>query len=102
MRAKLSSLSVDTLGYDLTELPSIEADGPDDGFDEPAGQKQAESEDQTRTVRETLHLQSQTMRDLEQLVLAFDALETWAQRLDEYEQCVLHSAIPNYLSGMVY
>jgi hypothetical protein len=42
------------------------------------------------------------MRDLEQLVLAFDALETWAQRLDQYEQCVLHSAIPTFPLGMVY
>lgn len=103
MRAKLSSLSVDTLGYDLTDLPPIEPDGSDNGLGEPSSPGKADvakspvqsarykrqnrsSEGQTRTLRESLSLQSQTMRDLEQLVLAFDALETWAQRLDEYEQ----------------
>jgi len=103
MRAKLSSLSVDTLGYDLSDVPQIETNGQSDGFDEPASPRKADlsksptqsamskrrhrsSEGETRTLHETLYLQSQTMRDLEQLVLAFDSLETWAQRLDEYER----------------
>ncbi|EEH41474.2 hypothetical protein PAAG_03037 [Paracoccidioides lutzii Pb01] len=39
----------------------------------------------SRGQRADLYLQSHTMRDLEYLIAAFVSLETWANRMDEYE-----------------
>lgn len=76
----------------------ILANGSENGFDEPASPVKAsptkspmKSGIQRRrplssNLRAELFLQSHTMRDLEYLIAAFDALETWAGQMDQYEQ----------------
>lgn len=49
-------------------------------------EKRKPARNQSKGLRETLFLQAETMKELEQLVWAFDALEKWGDRMDEYEK----------------
>jgi nuclear pore complex protein Nup107 len=98
-RMRLSDISRQSFGFDLTEFPYGVEDGVEPATSEPSSPTKSRllgsphkrnrsltsrvpSNDQTNLLIQ----QSQTMRDLEELILAFDALEGFAvvcERLDK-------------------
>ncbi|KAF5854945.1 Nucleoporin nup84 [Aspergillus alliaceus] len=101
-RMRLSDISRESFGFDLAEFPYGVEDGTEPPTPEPASptksrlfgsphkrnrsvSNRAPSDEQTSLLIQ----QSQTMRDLEELILAFDALEVFAvicEKLDEYKR----------------
>ncbi|KAL4790198.1 107-domain-containing protein, partial [Aspergillus venezuelensis] len=88
-RMRISDISRNSFGFDVADFPVDYEDGLEGGPSEPPsptktrvyGHKRSKSStnslpstDQTKL----LYIQSQTIRDLEQLILAFDALENFA------------------------
>ncbi|KAL4780475.1 107-domain-containing protein [Aspergillus varians] len=95
-RMRLSDISRESFGFDIADFPVDYEDGTDIGTPEPSsptktrvyGHKRNRSSNSLPSTNQTrlLYVQSQTMRDLEQLILAFDALEVFAivcEKLDE-------------------
>jgi nuclear pore complex protein Nup107 len=95
-RMYLSEISRESFGFDIAEFPIDAEDGTDAGTPEPSsptktrvyGHKRNKSSNSLPSTAETrlLYTQSQTMRDLEELILAFDALERFAtvcEKLDK-------------------
>lgn len=94
----LSDISQESFGYDVVEYPNTTEDGVEASTLEPSSPTKLKipgsahkrsrsngvsSDTQTRF----LYQQSQTMRDLEALISAFDALENFAviwEKLDKY------------------
>ncbi|KAL2829560.1 107-domain-containing protein [Aspergillus pseudoustus] len=94
-RMNLSEISRESFGLDIAEFP-IDVEGTDVGTPEPSsptktrvyGHRRNKSSNSLPSTVETrlLYTQSQTMRDLEELILAFDALERFAavcEKLDK-------------------
>lgn len=94
----LSHLSQESFGFDVAEFPMEMEDGSDAPTPEPmspskirlpgSAHKRSRSNGFTNGAQQgILYQQSQTMRDLEALILAFDALENFAmlwEKLDKY------------------
>lgn len=98
MRTRLSEVSVEAIGFDIAELITMADDGSEAEFEVSATPVKGKYERrpntktvQTRKLHEAMYQQSQTMRELEQLVLAFDALEAWADSLDDIQKYVVKS-----------
>ncbi|KAK2791890.1 Nucleoporin nup84 [Onygenales sp. PD_12] len=97
-RVRVDMVPADITGIDLPDHHDIMANGSENGFDEPpspikASPSKSPLKSSTHSRRrplsggfkEEIFLQSHTMRDLEHLIAAFDSLENWAARLDQYE-----------------
>lgn len=96
-RMNLSDLSRESFGFDVAEFPMEMEDGVDASTPEPmspskirlpgSAHKRSRSNGVTNGAQQSiLYQQSQTMRDLEALILAFDALENFAtlwEKLDK-------------------
>lgn len=94
----LSHLSQESFGFDVAEFPIEMEDSSDAPTPEPmspskirlpgSAHKRSRSNGVTNGAQQSiLYQQSQTMRDLEALILAFDALENFAmlwEKLDKY------------------
>ncbi|KAL2818994.1 107-domain-containing protein [Aspergillus cavernicola] len=95
-RMRLSDISRESFGFDLADFPVDYEDGTDIGTPEPSsptktrvyGHKRSKSSNSLPSTSQTrlLHAQSQTMRDLEQLILAFDALERFANVCEKLDK----------------
>ncbi|KAL4925837.1 nucleoporin Nup84/Nup107 family protein [Aspergillus undulatus] len=94
-RMRLSDISRESFGFDVADFPVDYEDG-DIGTPEPSsptktrvyGHKRNKSSANSlpsTTQTKLLYVQSQTMRDLEQLILAFDALERFALVCEKLE-----------------
>ncbi|KAL4916215.1 107-domain-containing protein [Aspergillus aurantiobrunneus] len=87
-RMRLSEISLECFGFDVADFPVDYEDGTDIGTPEPSspaktrvyGHKRNKSSNSVSSTSQTrlLYVQSQTMRDLEELIFAFDALERFA------------------------
>ena len=93
MRTRLSDVSIETIGFDIAELPSMGDDGFEADFEVSANDSTFErhpssATTQRRDVYAVMYAQSAAMRELEQLILAFDALEVWTDCLDDFQKCV--------------
>lgn len=93
MRTRLADVSAETIGFDIADLPTMGDEDSEAEFEISATPVKGEYERrpnaktvQTRKLHETMYKQSQTMRELEQLILAFDALEAWANVVDDYHE----------------
>ncbi|KAI9371384.1 107-domain-containing protein [Aspergillus egyptiacus] len=95
-RMRLSDISRESFGFDVADFAVDYEDGNEIGTPEPLSPTKARIHEQKRnrasgslpstSQTKLLHTQSQTMRDLEQLILAFDALERFAiacERVDK-------------------
>ncbi|KAI5287231.1 Nucleoporin nup84 [Ascosphaera aggregata] len=97
-RAPLAQLSLDILGYDVTTHPDLlnaeegENDGGDGGATPTQESPQSEST-QKMGQREKFYAQSQTMRDLELLVDAFEALHKWGELVKQLERSTIDAEI---------
>lgn len=96
MRVSLGEVSMETIGFDVAELPIMGDDGSEAEFEVSATPVKGEYERrpntktmQTRKLHEAMYLLSQTMREFEQLLLTFDALEGWIECFDELEKYVV-------------
>lgn len=96
MRTRLGEVSVETIGFDIAELPTMGDDGSEAEFEVSATPVKGKYERrpntktvETRKLHEAMYQQSQTMRELEQLMLTFDALEGWADCFDEFDKYVV-------------
>jgi nuclear pore complex protein Nup107 len=97
-RMRLSDLSREFFGFDIADFyPGDYEDGTDRGTPEPTspsklrafGHKRNKSSNtslQSTSQTRLLYAQSQTMRDLEQLILAFDALEAFALTCEKVDK----------------
>ncbi|KAL4905953.1 hypothetical protein BDW74DRAFT_167585 [Aspergillus multicolor] len=95
-RMRLSEISLESFGFDIAEFyPADYENGTDRGTPEPSspsklktfGHKRNKSSSNSvhsTSQHQLLYDQSKTMRDLEELTLAFDALENFALT---YEKC---------------
>ncbi|KAK2761540.1 Nucleoporin nup84 [Arachnomyces sp. PD_36] len=93
MRTRLADVSAETIGFDIADLPAMGEDGDEVEFEVSATPVKGRYERrpnskslETKELHETMYQQSQTMRELEQLILAFDALEGWADCLDDLQK----------------
>lgn len=97
-RMNLSDISQESFGYDVVEYPNTTEDGVETPTSEPSSPTKLKIPGSAHkwsrsngvspdTQTRFLYQQSQTMRDLEALILAFDALENFAviwEKLDKY------------------
>jgi nuclear pore complex protein Nup107 len=95
MRTRLAEVSAQTIGFDIADLPNIADDGSEVEFEVSATPIKGRYERrpntktiQTRNLHESMYQQSQTMRELEHLVLAFDAVEGWVDCVGDLERYV--------------
>lgn len=99
-RMNLSYLSQESFGFDVAEFPMGMEDGMDAPTPEPtsptkvrlpgSAHKRSRSNGVPNGAQTSiLYQQSQTMRDLEALILAFDALENFAMLWEKLDKCVL-------------
>lgn len=114
----LSDISREILGYDVAEFPLLGDDGLESGLSEaPSPAKASPSKKsglrglrssigpQSQSRPAVMFRQSQVMRELEQLILAFDALEKFAlawDELDQYAFCLYPSVIPGQCAEQSY
>ncbi|KAL3480168.1 107-domain-containing protein [Aspergillus californicus] len=87
-RMRLSEISQEAFGFDIADFPVDYEDGGDIGTPEPSsptktrvyGHRRNRSSNSLPSTHETriLYIQSQNMRDLEHLIIGFDALERFA------------------------
>ncbi|OJD21169.1 hypothetical protein ACJ73_07494 [Blastomyces percursus] len=100
-RELFNRVRVDMVPGDITGLGhspfEVLANGSENGFEEPTSRvKSSPTKSPLKSgiprrrplssnLRAELYLQSHTMRDLECLIAAFDALESWAGQMDQYE-----------------
>jgi hypothetical protein len=107
----LSEISQEMMGFDIREAPLLEENGLGDDVPAPPSptkspskrsrQRQANgSSSQTSDSRALMYQQAQLMLDMEQIVVAFDALEefqlTWEQ-LELYETLLVALFLTNEL-----
>ncbi|PYH99387.1 nuclear pore complex protein An-Nup84 [Aspergillus ellipticus CBS 707.79] len=97
-RMRLSDLSQEAFGFDISEF-TLDVEAAPEVYDEPASpsksrlfgspHKRSRSRNSVASTGSQTNLliqQSQTMRDLEALILAFDALERFAILFDKFER----------------
>lgn len=92
-RMRVSDVSREMFGFDIAEFP---ADYEDNGTPEPSsptkmklyGHSRNKSSNSLPSTGQTrlLYAESQTWRDLEQLILAFDALENFAHACEKFDK----------------
>lgn len=93
---RLSDISKELFGFDLIQFPFGAEDGIEPGTPEPSSptksrlfgsHRRSRSNGLPSSTQTNLLLQqSQTMRDLEELVLGFDALERFAIILERFDK----------------
>lgn len=94
---RLSETSREILGFDITEAPLLEEDGLENHVSEPASPVKSPSKkarlrqlssagSESENSRLEMYQQAQIMLELEQLTLAFDALENFQLIWDEHER----------------
>lgn len=95
MRTRLAEVSMETIGFDIAELPSMGDDEAEAEFEISATPVKGEYERrpnskavQTRKLHEAMYRYSYSMREFEQLMLAFDAMEGWVDSLEEFRRYV--------------
>ncbi|KAL1961949.1 hypothetical protein VTN77DRAFT_730 [Rasamsonia byssochlamydoides] len=94
-RVRLSETSRQVLGFDITEVPFLEENGLENNVSEPASPTKSPSKKsrlrqlngtQSQNSRVEMYQQAQIMLELEQLILAFDALENFQLIWDQHER----------------
>ncbi|KAG2415467.1 hypothetical protein HFD88_006658 [Aspergillus terreus] len=95
-RMRLSDISQESFGFDLTEFPAGVEDGVEPGTPEPSSptksrllgsHRRSRSNGVPSTTQTSILVQqSQTMRDLEELILGFDALERFAVAFEKFDK----------------
>lgn len=102
-RVKISEVPLESLGFNITTQDEEMTDAPQNGIGVPSSptkagrsrspvktalsnHKDSASSEQNKIDQDAMYIDYQIMRDLELLIAAFVALESWAIRMDEYEQ----------------
>lgn len=94
---ELSETSREILGFDITEAPLLEEDGLENNVSEPTSPIKSPSKkarlrqlstagSESQNSRIEMYQQAQIMLELEQLTIAFDALENFQLIWDEHER----------------
>lgn len=102
----LSEISLEMMGFDIREAPLLEENGlgdkvsaspsPTKSPSKKSRQRQANgSISQTSDSRAEMYQQAQLMLDMEQIVVAFDALEEFQLTWEELELYAPPSPFPN-------
>jgi hypothetical protein len=98
MRARSSEVSIDTIGFDIADLLSMgeelaEADFEISAEDSTLERHPSSAAMEKRELYADMYAQSATMREFEHLIMAFDALEAWADCWDDFQTYVAPDAL---------